>query len=99
MLSPSKLVNETRQKDTLTENLAVTNSTSLNGVVDLFFVAGACRTMKVDSVEVLLARSWAEDPLLTAKLIFWASNIRGGAGERRFFRIALKWLIKNYKET
>ena len=99
MESKSTLINILRQKDSLTENLAVTNSTSLNGLVDLFFVAGACRTMDVNNIESLLARSWAEDSLLTMKLIFWAGNIRGGAGERRFFRLALSWLEKNYEDS
>ena len=97
MLSSSKLVNVTRQKDSQTYNGAVTNSTSLNNVVDLFFVAGASRTMSIANIENLLAKSWAEDALLTLKCIFWAGNIRGGAGERRFFRTALTWLEKNHE--
>jgi len=96
MESKSRLVNSTRQKDTLTCNLAVTHSTSLNNVVDLFFIAGASRNMKENEIKVMLEKSWAEDSLLTLKLIFWSSNIRGGAGERRFFRISLAWLAKNY---
>lgn len=92
MKSKSKLVNVTRQKDATTFNMAVTNSTSLNDVVDLFFIAGASRLMPIGDIENMLDAAWAEDPILTLKLIFWAGNIRGGAGERRFFRIALSWL-------
>ncbi len=90
--STSKLVNATRQSDALTYNGAVTNSTSLNSIVDLFFIAGASRTMSINDIEKMLSRSYAEDPLLTLKVIFWAGNVRGGAGERRFFRTALGWL-------
>jgi hypothetical protein len=99
MESPSKLINVTRQKDALTANAAVTNSTSLHGVVDLFFIAGAARTMSVAEIESMLERAWAENNLLTLKCIFWAGDIRGGAGERRFFRVALTWLEKYYKNT
>ncbi len=98
MKSPSKLVNEARQKDDLTANLAVTNSTSLNNVVDLFFIAGASRNMSVEDIHLMLSRAWIEDALLTLRVIFWAGDIRGGAGERRFFKTALTWLEKNSKE-
>jgi hypothetical protein len=96
MESSSKLINQARQNDTLTDNGAVTNSTSLNSVVDLFFIAGASRTMPEADIHNMLAKSWAEDSLLTLKTIFWASDVRGGAGERRFCRIALKWLEERY---
>lgn len=99
MESVSKLVNAVRQKDERTFNNAVTNSTSLNSIVDLFFIAGASRTMPEDEIVKMLAKSWVEDSLLTLKTIFWAGDIRGGAGERRFFRIALKWLNNNFKDS
>lgn len=96
MESSAKLVNATRQKDALTDNQAVTHSTSLNSVVDLFFIAGASRAMNEESIISMLERAWVEDAQLTLKTIFWAGDIRGGAGERRFFRIALKWLENNH---
>lgn len=99
MKSNSKLVNSTRQKDARTFNDALTNSTSLNSVVDLFFLAGASRTMSKEDIIKIIQKAYVEEPLLTVKCIFWAGNIRGGAGERRFFRIALRFLEDNYKET
>ena len=92
MESVSKLVNATRQNNALTVNGAVTHSTSLNNVVDLFFLAGASRSIEENQIRTLLEKSWAEDAELTLKLIFWAGDIRQGIGERRFFRIALSWL-------
>lgn len=99
MKSLSTLVNMTRQKDSLTDNGALTNSTSLNSVVDLFFIAGASRTMSEKDITKMLSKSWAEDALATLKVIFWAGDVREGQGERRFFRIALKWLTKKSPET
>lgn len=99
MKSKSKLINSTRQKDARTFNNALTNSTSLNSVIDLFFLAGASRTMAEVDIIQIIQKAYVEDPLLTVKCIFWAGNIRGGAGERRFFRVALKFLEDNYKET
>lgn len=80
----------------LTDNGALTNSTSLNPLVDLFFLAGACRTESIENINAKLQQAYSYDNLLTLKLIFWAGDIRGGAGERRFFKIALSFLERNY---
>ena len=86
------------EKDTLTANGAVTNSTSHNYNVDLFFLAGACRNESTENIEKALVKSYVFDPLKTRKIIFWAGDIRQGAGERRFFKTALNWLSKNHPE-
>lgn len=98
MISQSQLVNATRQNDSLTENGAVTNSTSLSSCLDLFFFAGACRTQDTGVIERKLEAAWVESPEKTLRIIFWAGDIRGGAGERRFFVTALKWLDQYHKE-
>ena len=86
------------EKDTLTANGAVTNSTSHNYNVDLFFLAGACRKESAENIERALTKSYAEDKLKTLKIIFWAGDIRQGAGERRFFKLALNWLVENHPD-
>lgn len=94
----NNLIDALRTEDTLTYNGAVTNSTSLSSVLDLFFLSGACRDESVKNIERVLLKSYLEDKLLTLKCIFWAGDIRFGAGERRFFKIALNWLNNNYKQ-
>ena len=96
MQSASNLVNVTRQEDTLTNNGMVTNSTSLNSNVDMFFLAGASRNMSERDIETLFQKAIVENPSVALKLMFWARDPRGGAGERRFFRICSKFLNKNY---
>jgi len=91
-MSQSKLIQALSTKDSFTANGAVTHSTSLNAVLDLFFIAGASRTMEESSIQNMLTKAYTENKLLTLKVIFWAGDIRGGQGERRFLRIALKWL-------
>lgn len=83
-------------KDALTQNEALTNSTSLNPVLDLFFLAGACRNESEQNVVAKIQQAYSQDKNLTLKVIFWAGDIREGAGERRFFRLALKFLDDNY---
>ena len=86
------------EKDTLTANGAITNSTSHNYNVDLFFLAGACRNESVENIENVLTKSYNQDRLKTLKIIFWAGDIRQGAGERRFFKLALSWLSRKHPE-
>lgn len=94
--SGSALVNGARQKDTLTTNGALTNSTSLNSVVDMFFLAGASRNMSENDIIRVFTAALAEDKTLAYKCLFWARDIRGGAGERRFFQIIIKHMMNNY---
>ncbi len=92
----NSLVQALFSEDTLTNNGAITHSTSQNFVLDLFFLAGACRDESEDKIKGLIAKAFAQDHLLTLKCIFWAGDIRGGAGERRFLKIALEWLSNNH---
>lgn len=95
-LSASRLVNVARQKDALTEKGMITNSTSLNSCVDMFFMAGAARHWTEPQIEALFQKALAEDPLTALKLMFWVRDIRGGAGERNFFRVCVNYLEKYY---
>jgi hypothetical protein len=94
--SLSRLVNGARQKDTLTEKGMPTHSTSLNACVDMYFMAGAARHWTEAQIETLFQKALAEDPLTALRIMFWARDIRGGAGERNFFRVCLKFLEKYY---
>ena len=87
-----------KEKDAYTANGAVTNSTSHNFNLDLFFIAGACRNESEQNIINLLVKSYDYNRLTTLKIIFWAGDIRQGAGERRFFKSALKWLSENHPE-
>jgi hypothetical protein len=95
-ISNSRLVNTVRQKDTYTEKGMVTNSTSLNACVDMFFMAGAARHWTETQIEELFQKALTENPLTALKLMFWVRDVRGGAGERRFFKVCLSYLEKYY---
>lgn len=82
----------------LTENGAVAYNTLNNGLLDLFAVIGALRPQSESEIEQKFVRAFNEDKLLATKMLFYAGNIRGGLGERRTFRVCLKWLAQNYPE-
>jgi len=90
------LIDAIQQKDTQTENGMTTNSSSLNHCVNLFFQIGAMRGMEKDRLISKVSKAFNEDPLTTIKIIFWARDVRGGAGERKIFRECLTWLCENH---
>ena len=88
----SKLVQATRQYDSLTANGAVTHSTSLHNCLDMFFMAGATRNWDEGSIIQLFLKAHSEDRDLAYRILFWARDCRGGAGEKRFFHVVAKFL-------
>lgn len=92
----SNLLNAMRQHDSQTANGAVTHSTSLNAVVDMFFLAGASRQMGEQAMINVFVKAFNQDPILAIKCLFWSRDVRGGAGERRFFHVIMKHLIKSF---
>jgi len=95
----SKLVNALRSHDTVTENGAITHSTSLNAVVDMFFLAGASRNMSEKDIIRVFTAALIEDTRLACKCLFWSRDIRGGAGERKFFKICMNLLKSDYPKV
>lgn len=79
-----------------TENGAMAYSTTENDLLDLFSQIGSLRSRSESEIESKFARAFRENSLLATKMMFYAGNIRGGLGERRTFRICLKWLAQNY---
>lgn len=80
----------------LTENGAFAYSTSGNALIDLFGQIGALRPRAAHEIANKFADAFAVDPLLATKMLFYAGNVRGGLGERRTFRICLKWLADHH---
>ena len=95
----SKLLDALTRNSSYTENGALTNSTTLNPILDLFFLAGAARELTEQQIISKLSLAYNTDPSLTLKLIFWSGDIREGIGERRFFRLCLNWLKENNPEA
>lgn len=87
---------KTNTNTKLTENGARAYTTQGNALTDLFAQIGALRSRDEREITAKYAAAFAVDPLLATKMLFYAGNIRGGLGERRTFRICLKWLAENH---
>ena len=79
-----------------TENGAMAYDTTNNALLDLFAQIGALRPRSEGEITMKYADAYAVNPELATKMLFYAGNIRGGLGERRTFRICLRWLAINH---
>lgn len=84
---------------TLTTNGATTHKSTLNGLMNLFAMGGAYRNRSDDDCITLFKKAFEEDESYAMKCLFYLRDIRGGQGERRFFRVVLKWLADNHSDT
>lgn len=94
-----KLVDALRQEDRLTENGMATNSSSLSAVVDLFFNIGAMRGQDKERLITTFSKAFYQDPTRAMKILFWARDVRGGAGERQIFRDIMGYLVESHPEV
>ena len=80
---------------TFTENGAVTHATTYSDCLDLFATIGALRSSNEQDIINRFIRAYSENPDLALKTVFFARDVRGGLGERKVFRVCLKWLAEN----
>lgn len=77
----------------LTANGAKTNKSSLNSLVDLFFRIGASRGK---NISVQFEQAYQTDREMALRILLWARDVRGGAGERETFRKLIQHLEINH---
>ena len=92
------------QKWTRTENGAVALNTTSDALLDLFGTIGALRNADETRITTLFEEAYKADPLIATKILFYARDIRGdeetsGLGERKVFRVILKYCAKYHPEA
>lgn len=80
---------------THTENGAVTHITTRSDLLDLFAMGGAMRNRSDADCILMFQKAYAENPTYALKCLFYLRDCRGGQGERRFWRVCMKWLAEN----
>ncbi len=79
----------------LTANGMATLTTSLDPCVDLFFQIGSSRGKELGPQ---FERAYIADPSIAIRILFWARDVRGGAGERDTFRKLMQQMEANHPE-
>ena len=79
---------------TYTENGAVTHKTTKSDLLDMFAMGAAMRTRSDEDVILMFRKAFKENPVYALKCLFYIRDVRGGQGERRFFRVVMKDLAK-----
>ena len=86
-------------KWTKTENGADTKNTTDYALLDMFATIGSMRSRSEDEIIQKFELAFQEDPLGAMRCLFWVRDCRGGAGERRVFRVLLPYIAqKHYEE-
>jgi hypothetical protein len=56
----------------------------------MFALGGAMRKRSDEDVILMFRKAFAENPVYALKCLFYLRDVRGGQGERRFFRLCMK---------
>ena len=81
---------------TYTENGAITHKTTKSALLDMFALCGAYRNRSDEDCILAFKKALQENEAYAMKCLFYLRDVRGGQGERRFFRVCLNWLANYY---
>lgn len=82
-----------------TENGAIKRNTTNSDLLDLFAMGAAMRNRSEEDCILMFQKAYKEDPVYALKCLFYIRDVRGGQGERRFFRTVIKYLAKTETEA
>ena len=94
-----KLNNTLNNRTKLTENGALGCETSGKALVDLNFSVSSLRSKSEKEIIRLFIRAFYEDRVLAVKWLFFLRDVRGGLGERRTFRIIIRYMAGSFPDT
>ena len=77
-----------------TENHAIKHLTTKSDLLDMFAMGAAMRKRSDEDIILMWRKAFAENPRYALKCLFYIRDVRGGQGERRFFRVCMKDLAK-----
>lgn len=80
----------------MTENGALGYRTSGKELLDMNFAVTSMRSMSEEDIIKKFIKVFYEDKMLAVKWLFFARDCREGLGERRLFRICIKYLAETH---
>ena len=81
-----------------TENGAVKHLTTRSDLLDLFAMGGAMRNRSDADCINMFKNALVENETYALKCLFYLRDCRGGQGERRFWRVCMKWLANEHPD-
>lgn len=87
-----KLHNTLMDRKIVTENGALGYETTKSALVDLNFAVASLRNKSEDEIIRRFVKAFHEDRMLAMKWLFYLRDVRGGLGERRSFRVIMRYL-------
>lgn len=78
----------------VTENGAVGYRTTGKELLDLNFAVSSLRSATEQDIVHHFLKAYFENKLLAMKWLFFARDVRGGLGERRLFRVAMRFVAE-----
>lgn len=101
VIDEAPFVNALKQENNFkhTENGAVAKKSTMSKLYDLFALGGSYRSRTESDCIVLFKNAYQENPAYALKCLWYLRDILEGQGERRFFRVCLKWLATYDKQA
>jgi len=78
----------------VTENGATGYASTGKELTDLNFAVSSMRNMDENEIKKRFSKAYFENPRLAIKWLFFATDARGGMGERRLFKICFNTLLE-----
>ncbi len=82
-----------------TENGATCRKTTKSDLLDMFAMGAAMRNRSDADVILMWRKAFAENPVYALKCLFYIRDVRGGQGERRFFKVCMRDLAVQNTEA
>ena len=82
-----------------TENGAVKRTTTGTALLDLFAMGAAMRNRSDEDCILMFQKAFQENPVYAMKCLFYIRDVRGGQGERRFFRTVIKHMARSNEDA
>ncbi len=108
----NKFLNTLFRENTLTENGAISNSSTGNVFLDYFSKAGTYRHRELDTVFADVSAMWDKDPKQAMQLIFYnrmisrsikgfveVDHMQAGQGNKDEFRKSIIWIARYYPDA